>query len=110
MLFNVRKEYGHFEDRLGDFDYDQVIFLKSRYNGDPRITNQAGHFIVGVNHENFEEKILSKINNPCYRFLIMPYDKKNIIKSLDILNVNTETELTTLMDTSKYLKDKFLSK
>lgn len=105
LNYLVKKEIPHFDgDELLDM-LNNVYIVKSRFNGESRMINQSGYFIMGTNHNSFEENAMSKLINKSHRLIIRSKSKRQILNELNIINLNQYSVLTSLEDTAKYLRN-----
>jgi len=104
IVNRIRNEEPGFLDDIDPEHVNEVYFVKVNYVDNPRIQSQSGMYAIGANHIEFE-KMIKKKRPMNVMLLILPSDKKTILKELDLFGINKFTVYLSLRDTAEYLKD-----
>lgn len=102
LLHFIREEKSFFEQKIEPDDLRKIICVKGKKNND-RISSQSGAFLLfgldTVLNEGGTEDI--KVTR------ITISDKTNILKELDILNINESTVFPYIENSAKYVAEKY---
>ena len=88
FVHEIREEKNYFQNLVVKTDINSVVCLRPRMNN-PRIVRQDGYFFLFGIH--YEKKKCAKLDPDWIdeRKFLIPYDaKQNILRELDILNIN----------------------
>ncbi|ULJ64267.1 FRG domain-containing protein [Wielerella bovis] len=104
FLNYVRDDKPYFQDKIQPDDLHKIICVKGKITN-PRIYAQSGAFLLfGLTHR------LDDNNNLGIRithYKIPHHAKSNILKTLDLLNINESTVFPYLENSAKYVTKKF---
>lgn len=109
LLYHIKKEKPHFQEKIDPKDLERIVCVKSRMNN-RRILSQAGAFLLfGLEPQLKDEPKggdvwIENVYN------ISPKHKKDIIEQLDTLNINESTVFPNIESSANYLKEKFRTK
>ncbi|WP_343578724.1 FRG domain-containing protein [Acinetobacter sp.] len=101
----IKQEKPYFEPKVKIKDLKSIICVKGRLNQE-RITAQSGSFLIfGLNTQPLEYG--NDIFN-IHRVTIPKEMKKDILKELDLLKINSRTVYPSMENSSIYIKGKLL--
>ena len=104
LMSVIRKEVGHFEDKINREHLAKVYFVKVNYGDNIRVEAQSGVFAISADHETFISEMKKKKDSK-KRYIIPLSLKESIQKELNVLNINEFTVYTEMTDTTKHLKN-----
>ena len=104
FLNYIREDKPYFEDKIKKNDLKKIICVKGK-STNPRISAQSGAFLLfGLETQLYKKNTFSfKITN----YTIEANAKKDILKKLDLLNINESTVFPYLENSAKYIADRF---
>lgn len=100
----IKEDKPYFRNLIKASDLTRIVCIKSKLNNE-RITAQTGAFLLFGIKSRMNEK--SDCNYKIHRIRINQNSKANILKELDLVNINSKTIYPTLENTAKYLLEKY---
>jgi hypothetical protein len=111
LLHLIKEEKPYFLDEMQPKDFNQALIVHP-INNNARIKKQSGYFFLfGIKDsmENIAEiNSIYTRNNLKVKFIIEESKKNQILKSLDGLNINSESLFPEIENGTEYLKSKYL--
>ena len=102
LLHFVREEKSFFEPRIKRDDLRSVICIKSKKTND-RITSQSGAFLLFG-----QDAVLDEVGSPEFQITrIEVVRKAEILKQLDLLNINERTVFPYIENSARYIAQKY---
>lgn len=102
LLHFIREEKTFFEPIIIPNDLRKIICVKGKKSND-RISSQSGAFLLFGLDAVFDEEGTSEIKVT----RITVTNKRDILKELDLLNINESTVFPYIENSAKYVADKF---
>ncbi len=104
LVHFIRQEKPFFEPGIIPDDLRKIICVKGKHSNS-RISSQSGAFLLFGLDAVFDEDGTSEIS--VSRMTISKSSKKNILKELDLLNINESTVFPYIESSARYVADKF---
>ena len=104
FLHFIKEDKPYFQNLINTSDLTRIVCIKSKLNNE-RIAAQTGAFLLFGIKSRMNEK--SDYNYKIHRIRINKGSKANILKELDLVNINSRTIYPTLENTAKYLLEKY---
>lgn len=104
FLHFIKEDKPYFQNLINTSDLTRIVCIKSKLNNE-RIAAQTGAFLLFGIKSRMNEK--SDYNYKIHRIRINKDSKSDILKELDLVNINSKTIYPTLENTAKYLLEKY---
>ncbi len=105
LLHFIKDEKPAFRPIINPQDLDKVICVKAKKNNE-RIISQSGEFLLFGNKECLYKYSVND-NIQIIRLIIPKKSKQNIIKELNLLNINQATLFPDIQSRANHIKEKY---
>jgi len=100
----IKEDKPYFQNLIKTSDLTRIVCIKSKLNNE-RIAAQTGAFLLFGIKSRMNEK--SDCNYKIHRIRIDKNSKADLLKELDLVNINSRTIYPNLENTAKYLLEKY---
>ena len=109
FYYEIRSEHPAFTDKIKCKDLLNPLFVRPNDNN-RRIQRQHGAFIMAGLTKDADDAVEQMEKLKPYKIIIPHEMKKQILKELELLNINRATLLPDLENTARYLIEKYTNK
>ena len=109
FYYEIRSEHPAFTDKIKCEDLLNPLFVRPNDNN-RRIQRQHGAFIMAGLTKDADDAVEQMEKLKPYKIIIPHEMKKQILKELELLNINRATLLPDLENTARYLIEKYTNK